>query len=217
MEGGTNTSWSFQKLLKLRREAHTVISSGATSIREIWEAIRVKGNKVHWHNLIWFPLHIPKHIMIVWMTFLDRLPTKNRLQHMRIANDELCVLCKEARETRNHLFIECPPADSLWKAILLLSGLKRPSLTWDNMITWACNSWKGESLLTTVLKIAWSALIYSLWEERNARLFKGNSRSAAQILSAIKDIVVLTFTMGKTDLDRDKMKQLVDSCKAVGA
>ncbi|KAE8711217.1 hypothetical protein F3Y22_tig00110300pilonHSYRG00043 [Hibiscus syriacus] len=62
--------------------------------------------------------------MIAWMAILDRLPTKVRLQHMGIVTDGLCVLCKEAQETRNHLFMECPLASSLWKEILLLTGLR---------------------------------------------------------------------------------------------
>ncbi|XP_039008452.1 uncharacterized protein LOC120136511 [Hibiscus syriacus] len=113
IDSGTNTSWSFRKLLKLRREANAVYSTGATSIRAIWEVTRVKRDKVLWHNLIWFPLHIPKHSMIAWMAILDRLPTKVRLQHMGIVTDGLCVLCNESQETRDHMFIECPLASSV--------------------------------------------------------------------------------------------------------
>ncbi|XP_038993210.1 uncharacterized protein LOC120116890 [Hibiscus syriacus] len=117
-EGGTNASWSSRKLLKLKREAQTVFSTGAMMTRAIWDEIRVKRDKVIWHNLIWFPLHIPKHSMIASMAILDRLPTRNTLQRMSIITDGLCVLCNEDRETRDHLFLECPLAVSLWKAIL---------------------------------------------------------------------------------------------------
>ncbi|XP_039054521.1 uncharacterized protein LOC120196912 [Hibiscus syriacus] len=157
--------------------------------RAIWDEIRVKIDKVNWHNLIWFPFHIPKHNMIAWMAILDRLPTRNRLQQMGIITDGLCVLCNEDREIRDHLFLKCPLADSLWKAILHLSGLRSTSLSWNNLLASISHAWKGKSLLITILKLAWCAFLYSLLEERNIRLFKGNSINAAEILKAIKTIV----------------------------
>ncbi|KAE8682586.1 Myosin-17 [Hibiscus syriacus] len=148
IESGTNTNWTFRKLLKLRSEANAVFSTGVTSIRAIWEETRVKRDKVHWNNLIWFPLHNPKHSMIAWMAILDRLPTKIKLQHMGIATDGLCVLCKETQETRDHLFMECPLTSSLWKEILILTGLRRSSLSCDHQMSWACGSWTVEKCLT---------------------------------------------------------------------
>ncbi|XP_038997796.1 uncharacterized protein LOC120122767 [Hibiscus syriacus] len=188
-ECGTNASWSLRKLLSLKREAQTVFSAGALTTRVIWDTTRVKRDKVNWHNLIWFPLHIPKHNMIAWIAILDRLPTKNRLQHMGILSDGLCVLCNDDMETRDHLFIECSLLDSLWKAILHLSGLRPSSSSWNNLLASASHAWKGKSLLITILKLALCAFLYSLWEERNRRLFKGNSRNEAEILKVIKEIV----------------------------
>ncbi|XP_039045800.1 uncharacterized protein LOC120185726 [Hibiscus syriacus] len=75
----STASWSLKKLLKLRPEAHQVLSSGALNATAIWDFIREKKPKVPWQKLLWFPLHIPKHSLIAWMAFLDRLPTKERL------------------------------------------------------------------------------------------------------------------------------------------
>ncbi|XP_039007586.1 uncharacterized protein LOC120135385 [Hibiscus syriacus] len=127
--------------------------------------------------------------MIAWMAILDRLPTKNSLQRMGIISDGLCVLCNDDLETRDHLFIECSLADSLWKAILHLSGLRPSFSSWNNFLASTSHAWKCKSLLITILKLAWCAFLYSLWEERNRRLFKGNSRNEAEILKAIKEIV----------------------------
>ncbi|XP_039034030.1 uncharacterized protein LOC120170067 [Hibiscus syriacus] len=189
MEGGVNLSWCLNRILKLRTEALLTLSKGTLKIRDIWEEILVKGDKVPWHKLIWFPLHIPKQSMIAWMTLLDRLPTRDRLQRMGIATVGNCDICNEAMETRDHLFLVCPLASYLWEAILLLTGLKRTPLSWEDMLAWACGAWKGKSLLTTILKLAWCARIYALWEERNRRIFQGCSRSADDILIAIKEIV----------------------------
>ncbi|XP_039005001.1 uncharacterized protein LOC120132276 [Hibiscus syriacus] len=84
MENRASFSWSFNRILKLRSAATTPISNGASSVKDIWQEIRVKEIKVPWHSLIWFPQHIPKHSLIAWMAILDRLPTRDRLMRMGI-------------------------------------------------------------------------------------------------------------------------------------
>ncbi|KAE8684022.1 Rhodanese-like domain-containing protein 11 [Hibiscus syriacus] len=188
IDSGTNTSWSFRNLLKLRREANVVFSTGATSIRAIWEETRVKRDKVHWHNLIWFPFHIPKHSMIAWMTILDRFLLKLDY-NIWVLLLMVYVFYNAFQEMRDHIFMEGPLASYLWKEILLLTGLRRSSLSWDQLMSWACGTWTGNSLLVNILKLAWTVFIYSLCKERNKRLFRRNSRTGDEILKAIKEFV----------------------------
>ncbi|XP_038991981.1 uncharacterized protein LOC120115320 [Hibiscus syriacus] len=152
-------------------EAFSVLSAGAMKVGELWEEIRVKGVKVLWQNLIWFPLHIPKHSVIAWMVFLDRLPTKDRLQCMGLEIGVKCANCNDALETMDHLLLECTLASAIWETVLNLSGLRINSLCCEAEIAWASGACKGKSLLTTIMKLAWCAQIYTLWEERNRRLF----------------------------------------------
>ncbi|XP_039045554.1 uncharacterized protein LOC120185389 [Hibiscus syriacus] len=92
MENRASFNWSFNRILKLRSAATTPISIRASSIKDIWQDIRVKEIKVPWHSLIWFPQHIPKHSLIAWMAILDRLPTRDRLMRMGIIIEGNCVL-----------------------------------------------------------------------------------------------------------------------------
>ncbi|XP_039043535.1 uncharacterized protein LOC120182715 [Hibiscus syriacus] len=87
---GPNVSWSTRRLFNLRSEAMS-LNSDTCTVKEIYEDIRTKGQKIPWHKLIWFPLHIPKHSFIVWMALQNRLPTRDRLQIMGINTDSLCV------------------------------------------------------------------------------------------------------------------------------
>ncbi|XP_039020524.1 uncharacterized protein LOC120152358 [Hibiscus syriacus] len=177
-------------MLKLRSTALSIFStSGSINLRGIWDSIRSQREKVLWHNLIWFPLHIPKFSLIAWMTLLNRLPTRNRLLKMGITTEGTCVNCNNDMETRNHLFCHCPLAVRLWNSILSLNGLKNATSTWDEMVTRASSTWKGKSLLTTILKIAWTAYVYILWEERNCRIFKGRHRSTENLLKVIIEAV----------------------------
>ncbi|XP_039019769.1 uncharacterized protein LOC120151338 [Hibiscus syriacus] len=118
------------------------------------------------------------------MAFLDKLPTNDILQRMGLINERICVLCKSEQETRDHLFLKYPTAVTIWTTFFSLSGLRFT----------AC-SWEGKSLLTMIMKIALNALIYTLWEERNKRVFQNRTRSAEAILKAVKDILVLFRTL----------------------
>ncbi|KAE8675100.1 hypothetical protein F3Y22_tig00111693pilonHSYRG00046 [Hibiscus syriacus] len=183
---GSNVSWSFHRILKLRPIAYPIVTFAPQPIREVWDMIRTQGIKVHWHRLIWYPLHIPKHSLISWMALLDRLPTRDRLRRMGLCSDSICVSCCQFQESRDHLFSQCSFAVGLWKAILKLNGMSYSPLTWETMVSWASTSWKGKSLITTLLNISWNAFIYSIWKERNQHIFQGRFRS---IDSLLKDIV----------------------------
>ncbi|XP_039009699.1 uncharacterized protein LOC120138218 [Hibiscus syriacus] len=187
---GSNVSWSVNRILKLRSIALTILSSsGYLRLNDIWESICIKREKVPWQNLIWFPMHIPKFSLIAWMSLLNRLPTRDRLLKMEISTDGTCDNCSNDQETRNHLFCQCSLAVRLWSFALMLNGLKNASSTWEEMVTRASSTWKGKSLLITILKIAWTTYIYTLWEERNRRIFQGRHRSTDELLKIIIEAV----------------------------
>ncbi|XP_039018618.1 uncharacterized protein LOC120149977 [Hibiscus syriacus] len=122
------------------------------------------------------------------MAFLDRLPTKERLHKMGIVNDMNCIFCDAAVETRDHIFFECTIASSLWSALFSLNGLQFKHHSWDAFFDWAAACWKGKSLLTTIMKVASNALIYTIWKERNKRLFQSQSSSVTEMFIAIKEL-----------------------------
>ncbi|XP_039008741.1 uncharacterized protein LOC120136880 [Hibiscus syriacus] len=166
-----------------RRETLPNVTADTTKTKEIWDNIRLHRDKVSWHKVIWFPLHIPKLSIISWMAILDHLPTRDRLIRMRIITDSLCILCNEDPESRNHLFVDCIYATSLWNSIMNLSSMRYTHRSWESRIEWATQTWKGKSLLSIILRIAWTAFIYFIWEERNRRLFNRGSRTADQLLT----------------------------------
>ncbi|KAL4379553.1 hypothetical protein GQ457_02G032180 [Hibiscus cannabinus] len=101
-------SWCIRKLLKLRGVAQPLFADGSNGallkVKDIWDSIRERQAKVIWHRLIWYSLHVPRHSIILWMTLLDRLPTKDRLLRMGIVVEETCLNCGVMHETRDHLF-----------------------------------------------------------------------------------------------------------------
>ncbi|XP_038993961.1 uncharacterized protein LOC120117834 [Hibiscus syriacus] len=110
---------------------------------------------------------------------------------MGLITDCKCIFCDDPCETREHLFIKCPVAEQLWNVVFSHSGLHFTVHSWDALIAWACSTWKGKSLLTSIMKLGFTALIYILWDERNKPLFQGRFRNSQDLFHAIKDIVRL--------------------------
>ena len=38
-------------------------------VKDIWDSIRERQTKVAWQKLIWYPLHLPRHSLILWMAW----------------------------------------------------------------------------------------------------------------------------------------------------
>ncbi|XP_039025204.1 uncharacterized protein LOC120158437 [Hibiscus syriacus] len=97
------------------------------------------------------------------------LATKYRLRRMGLMVDDKCILCGVAAESRRNVG------------------------SWDFELAWAISSLKGRSLRTLVLKLAWSSLVYLVWEERNRRVFRNVNRSVEDVTHLIKNTVQLTL------------------------
>ena len=154
----------------------------------VWSVIRPKKGKVTWHKLVWSTFNVPKHAFISWLAVQNRLPTKDRLRAWGIVMDGRCAFCNE-HETRDHLFFGCPFTKELWTKVLQMSGLQRKVLTWDQELEWAVKKLRGKALISNLLKIAWSALIYNIWRERNCRTYAQKTGSPEQILNNVIEAV----------------------------
>ncbi|KAK8277886.1 hypothetical protein V6Z11_D09G003000 [Gossypium hirsutum] len=124
------------------------------------------------------------------MVILGRIRTK----------DKLCKLSNSELETRNHLFFECSYSKGIWKSILGLCRIDREIIDWQRELQWAYIKLKGKTLIAIIVRTAWNAYVYLIWEERNRRQFKGKQRNESEILNSIKELVAIRLS-GKS-IDR---------------
>ena len=123
------------------------------------------------------------------MVVQNRLPTKNRLKSWGMEVNEECELCKSAVETREHLFYDCNFSRQLWIEILSLCGQSREVTSWQGELQWAIQRLRGKSLNAVILRVAWHAVIYFIWQERNNRLHRNKVETVQHILEKIKEVV----------------------------
>ena len=77
-----------------------------------WDQLRVHHNAVEWSKVIWFSEAIPRFSFIAWLAVRNRLSTGDRTRAW--GEVQVCRLCGEPDETRDHLFFVCPYSYTVW-------------------------------------------------------------------------------------------------------
>nr|XP_009800469.1 PREDICTED: uncharacterized protein LOC104246357 [Nicotiana sylvestris] len=114
----------------------------------------------------------------MWLYFQDRMMTSDRLARWGMHVDTKCVLCQSCDESRNHMFVECEFARSIWKR--LLKWMQRQTFwatSWDQHWKWAIENAKEKSSSAAVFKMIYAEAIHTIWNERNLRVFEKQSSS----------------------------------------
>ena len=143
---------------------------------------------------MWTSLSIPKHVIVSWMTVLNRLPTMDRMLRWGLEIDGKCRLCQDGMESRDHLFFECSFAKEVWRSVLQMYGLNKGILPWNEELNWAIQNFKGKSLISVILRLAWKASIYYIWRERNGRMHNKMVETPRQIVRHIQSDIKLRAT-----------------------
>uniref|UniRef100_A0A2N9JAL9 Reverse transcriptase domain-containing protein n=1 Tax=Fagus sylvatica TaxID=28930 RepID=A0A2N9JAL9_FAGSY len=151
----------------------SVSSSGRFSCAATWNELRTKGNEVNWWNFIWYSLNIPRHSFIGWLAILSKLPTKERMLKWGFNVDGNCVFCRYAIETRNHIFFDCSFSKRIWRNVMALRLISDPQFCWEHLVEWGSMHLKGKGLRANLCKLAWWAIVYYLWFQRNVLLHAG--------------------------------------------
>lgn len=147
------------------------------SSRDTWDRIRVPRPLVNWHSVVWFKEKIPRCSFITWTAYLGRLPTRDRLISWGLSVPPGCVLCSAADESISHLFFQCSFAATTWSRFCGRYMATPPVSLAALMVM--CQQMQGPHALraVVVLKLLNQVIIYSLWRERNARIFRSESSS----------------------------------------
>ncbi|KAF8113491.1 hypothetical protein N665_0049s0007 [Sinapis alba] len=188
-------SWMWRKLLKLRDVAamffKTDIKYGASTYfwtdfwcdlqplikshcfyeekfvsKATWNQLRTTSAKVEWYNTAWFPQALPRQDFITWLACRNRLDTCDRMRQWD--QTQICPLCGELDETRNHLFFACPFTFTVRTFLMnrFLVGRINPDRS-RTLVSLRSN--RFSKLDTQVVKMDFHASIYWIWRERNGR------------------------------------------------
>ena len=148
------------------------------SLSKTWDQLRDHGNVVEWSKIIWYSEAIPRFSFIAWLAVRNRLSTGDRTRAW--GEVQVCRLCGEPDETRDHLFFACPYSYTVWTD-LTGSLLPRPNPYWSITINTLLSP-RRNKVDSCLLRLAFQGSIYSLWRERNGRKHNNSWNSPAQLV-----------------------------------
>ncbi|XP_013601815.1 PREDICTED: uncharacterized protein LOC106309325 [Brassica oleracea var. oleracea] len=163
------------------------------SSSQTWEAIRPRESTKAWAPTVWFKGAVPKQAFNMWLTTLNRLPTKTRLASWGLNITTTCSLCNSADEARDHLLLNCRFAVYLWAAVFArLSPRQPPFISWAELLSW-CRV-QSPSAPSTLRRLVTHVLVYHVWRQRNNFLHNNTHLSSAETFKLLDRDVRNTTT-----------------------
>lgn len=171
------------------------------SSHETWLLLQESKSQCSWSRGIWFPQATPKFAFMAWLSIKNRMSTLDRVARWNQGVDKTCVLCKNATETRSHLFFECGYSTQIWEYIV--KGILGTSCTnvWSEIVSIISDE-KRDKMSRFCIRYAFQSVLYAVWRERN-KLIHGDKLMP---LPAIKKMVDKGIRNKITLMRRDGIK-----------
>ena len=173
---------------------------------------------------IWMELGRPRVEAFCWLVVTGKIFITDNLRRESMSNDisNTCYLCRKEMETLDHLFIHCHVASFIWRYFL-----KACSVSWCflGFVAVLFEAWKGMPLVgkgMILQRIIPLSILWSIWKERNDRIFHRKESSREELLSLVQlriakwacdkkefaDIKIDNFMQSKMLMEQQKENQV---------
>jgi hypothetical protein len=136
---------------------------------------------------IWAP---PKVNFFVWLAIQDRIWTADRLAKRGWRNCGLCPLCKREQETGAHIIFKCRFTLRLWSLVKDWLHLGNFDISSWHLERSVKEWWTNRAFSSTPNRKAIASLTmlvsWTIWNKRNARVFRHKSAPPPILLNIIK-------------------------------
>nr|KAJ0196731.1 hypothetical protein LSAT_V11C700384620 [Lactuca sativa] len=139
----------------------------------------------------WWLNSAPKKVVsFIWRAKQGRIPSAKALQRRNIpVSSIICDWCRNNEETVNHILTSCSLARDTINMVFNWCGLPTKQFTEVNEVLAFARNWghcpKKKELLSCVVY----GTLWSLWKDRNDRIFRGVISEKAKIVDIIKATV----------------------------
>ena len=149
-----------------------------------WTFLRGTNNRVPWYHLVWFSGNLPRHSFTLWLAVYNKLSTQDRIWKFTLG-PLACVLCNLDMDSHDHFFFTCKFSSFIWQGIMGRLNVAGCPQRWSSLIPWATHKWKSKKPNHIIPRICIGTMVYTIWRERNARIFRQESKTLDKILSSI--------------------------------
>ncbi|XP_074300055.1 uncharacterized protein LOC141631258 [Silene latifolia] len=165
------------------------VRKGCLKLHLLYEQFRKTCSTISWATIAWNRAILTKHSVFLVMAMQQKLATIDQLNIRGIPIINQCILCKANNETHKHLFFRCSYSGIVWRQ--LLAWMRIPNRTTKlgkelHCIAGrrVCKHWKAKWYSSCL-----GAAVYSLWEERNTRIFRGLEHQCDYIVKRVQYFV----------------------------
>jgi ribonuclease HI/exonuclease III len=180
--GKDELGWGRKAQAYTTAEGYNLLSSIPTALPNpaLWKAV-------------WNYHSIPKVDLFIWTLAHKSIPTGENLKRRGWEGPFRCPLCCQEEETMDHLLLNCNYSKEVWKKITGLQLItKLPNdvtsllLQWDSLCPFAGKKKNQTHWIWGLLpKLA----LWSLWLERNHRIFKDSQVNEERLYTKIQAIM----------------------------
>lgn len=131
-----------------------------------------------WVKDVWKGSFSPKMKMFLWSIIQNALPLGENLQKRGLGSDLRCVRCKE-RETKAHIFFNCPYAKEVWNSVPLARAVH---IAADESFTTAITKFREAICLppTGINGNVLPWICWAIWTSRNTQVFENRLYTPAE-------------------------------------
>jgi hypothetical protein len=155
-------------------------NSGQFDVRSFYCALQAPNRtKFPWKG-IW-GVKAPRRLsFFIWTAARGKILTYDNLMKRGHILAGWCCLCKNHWETGDHLLLHCEIASALWCFVLQSFGIQWviPATVIDLLFGWY--NWFGK-LNSGVWNLVLLCLMWSLWKERNRRIFEDLEKTLSHL------------------------------------
>ena len=154
-----------------------VSPSGTFSLVSAWHLVRTHGQLWSWARLLWHQTIPKSYSFIGWRVLWRRVATLDRVKLHNFEVNQVCRFCEVHDETVDHLFFACDFTREIWRCCCLALHLSfgPHDITFELVVLRLPQLMKASrgGILTRLSFLTW---LFTIWEERNARIFDHQSR-----------------------------------------
>ncbi|XP_022030841.1 uncharacterized protein LOC110931770 [Helianthus annuus] len=186
----------------------------------VWDSVRVREPEVDWMGLVWFSHCIPRHAFLMWLIFRRKLLTQDKIlkwdfARRRNMNMMCCLLCYANVDSHTHLFFECKFSSDVWILVRDKVDMGDVDPKWNAIIDWLKRQMQSKLATDYVSRLLVAATSYFIWQERNARLLKNQTRPPDTIATAVLTTVRYKL-LGMKFKDTDNVRRLLSKWEIHG-
>ncbi|XP_074301050.1 uncharacterized protein LOC141632399 [Silene latifolia] len=186
----------FWKLLSGRSSIWTVWATAyLVKGADIWTIAPLASSSPLWKKILFTRDHfiqqdsvvMPRYRFITVLAMQHGLSTIDNICKRGYCIPNRCALCLKACESQLHLFFQCEFSGQVLQAILTWQGITRAPLSLNHELR-RLSKLTGRGWRKKWARCALAAAVYSLWQERNARIFTDTHATLEQLVHKIKTL-----------------------------